>query len=154
MCLPVSNSMMPSKSYKRRAWTYFAPSATLVIVQDKFADSYTLEEQVTEHAGQRVFMLAHKNRTEVYEVLVSKIRVTCSGMHCGKHASCKHRDAVQGLIESGELDTQHGDDNADQGHDYDAYIQEMEAYFEGEQDFRAMAIREDRLPCSADLDMF
>jgi hypothetical protein len=151
MCLPVSQSMAASKTYKKRAWTFFAPSSTLVITQDKHADSYTLEEQASEKHGVRVFMLAHKNRTEVYEVTIGQGMPRCSGTYCGKKATCMHRDAVLGLIASGELDVQPADENADQGHDLDAYIQEMEAYHEGREDIKAMIVREDRLPCSADL---
>jgi hypothetical protein len=128
MCLPVSNVMPGSKSHKRRSWVYLAASQTLVITQGKEVDSYAVEVQPGEGASCS-FILAHKAEDSFYEVrLLPGGRMTCSGQWCGKQATCKHRDAIAGVLAHILPDEPQADERTD-ATDSDAIIQEMEAYF-------------------------
>jgi hypothetical protein len=104
MCLPVSNTMVATKSHKRRAWIFSPASGTVVITQGREADSYKVEEQTEERAGNRVFLLCHSVRGDVYEVRIFASGFSvCSGHFCGKHKACKHRDAVHGILAEGHF---------------------------------------------------
>jgi hypothetical protein len=112
VCLIISSALPASKSHKARGyhWLPAAPGSfhrgTLTILQGRRdADSYAVDEDTTEALGTaRRFLLAKLDADgDVYAVTIGRRGNTCSGMFCGKHPTCKHRDAVADLLRQGEL---------------------------------------------------
>lgn len=113
MCT-VSALLPPSKSFakpgsRRYHWLPARPGAfhlgTLTLVQGRRdADSYQLDEEPTGVPGVRRFLLAKLDAEgDVYAVEIGWAGVTCSGVWCGRCATCKHREAVVDLLTRGEL---------------------------------------------------
>ena len=115
MCIAtriLSGFLPPTRSAKRRgfAWVPTVPGAfhlgTLTITQDREVDSYQLDEDTSEPFPGRAFLLAKQDAEgDVYRVIIiEQGKAVCSGLHCGRRPSCKHRDAITAALAAGALD--------------------------------------------------
>lgn len=98
--------LTPSRSHTSRRWHYSQDMSGesmgfLVIVQGSSDDTY----RVTSGESAATFTLTNLSNDEQYTVSLSGRVRTCSGCHCGRHATCKHRDAVESATAAGAFDT-------------------------------------------------
>jgi hypothetical protein len=107
--MQIAKQLPATRSHRYRCYA-FVPATNseawgrLTITQGKESTTYDVEEQIQEFPDPlRIFLLC--NRLDgIYEVAVRDDGLAfCSGPFCGKHKSCKHRDAMLDLIRQGAL---------------------------------------------------
>ena len=133
--LILTDNLPRTKTHKSRGYTFVADATgehlgKLNITQGRESDTYLVDQVHQQDPALTVLLLAHVTEPSEYEVaILPNGQAHCSGMYCGKHSSCKHRDAVKAVLAEIESRLVDAEEPQDQPFDMDAYAQELDAYF-------------------------
>lgn len=133
--LVITNNLSATKSHKSRGYTFVATPDSdhlgkLNITQGRESDTYLVDQVHQQDPTLTVLLLAHVTQPAEYEVaILPNGQAHCSGMYCGKHSTCKHRDAAKAVLAEIETLLVPVGEAQDQPIDQDAYAQELDAYY-------------------------